>query len=123
MATFKDDISSCEAWKVVIFDTAQTNIGNAYSPTTGVITAPYRGDYVFVWRTFTRGGADANWDLYINDQMALRARSNTSSDSSNESVLPVTLQAGDRVYVKSQGNLNFWALNHSIFAGWLAMAF
>ncbi|PVD27802.1 hypothetical protein C0Q70_12976 [Pomacea canaliculata] len=122
-ATFKDFKTSCEFGKVVIFDTAQTNIGNAYSSTTGVFTAPYRGDYVIVWRSFSLGAGDINWDLYINDQMALRARSLTSGDSSNESVMPVTLQAGDRVYVASPNSLNFWGLNHSIFAGWLVTAF
>ncbi|XP_025113393.1 complement C1q-like protein 4 [Pomacea canaliculata] len=122
-ATFQDPIASCKGDQAVIFDSAQTNVGNAYSSTSGVFTAPFRGDYVFAYQTFSYGGADISWDLYINDQMALRARSRTSDDTSNESVLPVTLQAGDRVYVKSHLDLTFYGRNHSFFAGWLVTAF
>ncbi|XP_025091119.1 cerebellin-3-like isoform X2 [Pomacea canaliculata] len=106
----------------LVFNHVLMNTGGGYSPTTGVFTAPCRGLYVFLVQMFTRGNGHANWDLYVNGHMVLRGESRTHDNASNEYMYPVTLQAGDRVWVYSRNSVYIYGTNHSFFGGWLIKA-
>ncbi|XP_025113734.1 uncharacterized protein LOC112575859 isoform X2 [Pomacea canaliculata] len=107
----------------VVFDLVVTNTGDAYNAATGVFTAPRHGVYVFSAQSFSQSSTDANWDLYVNDQLVLRSRFVTTTDTSHNYVVPVTLEAGGQVYVKNFNVLNIYGTNHSFFSGWLIKAF
>lgn len=107
----------------VVFDLVVTNTGDAYNAATGVFTAPRHGVYVFSAQSFSQSSTDANWDLYANDQLVLRSRFVTTTDTSHNYVVPVTLEAGGQVYVKNFNVLNIYGTNHSFFSGWLIKAF
>ncbi|XP_062292107.1 uncharacterized protein LOC133996497 isoform X7 [Scomber scombrus] len=83
------------------FSKVITNIGQAYSPSTGLFTAPVRGAYYFSFTTLDRrSSAYRNIYIYHNDKRMLL--SYNYSANANESVsnsLVLQLEKGDVVYL------------------------
>ncbi|KAL3060882.1 hypothetical protein OYC64_009149 [Pagothenia borchgrevinki] len=101
-----------------------TNIGQAYSPTTGIFTAPVRGVYYFrfnVWQA--RGSVWTGVELYHNDQMKMRLHDYNDGigfvSASNSMVLQ--LEKGDVVYIVLTSGYGVYddSYNHIIFSGFL----
>ena len=49
--TVSISVSAAQQNKRIIYDKILINIGDGYSPTTGVFTCPSDGEYVFTWST------------------------------------------------------------------------
>ncbi|KAJ4946516.1 hypothetical protein JOQ06_024182 [Pogonophryne albipinna] len=101
-----------------------TNVGQDYSPTTGIFTAPVRGVYYFrfnVWEN--RGSVHTSVELHHNDQMKMRLYDYNDSvgyvSASNSMVLQ--LERGDVVYVVLSSGYGVYddSFNRMIFSGFL----
>ncbi|KAF4114275.1 cerebellin-4-like [Onychostoma macrolepis] len=101
-----------------------TNIGNAYSPITGVFTAPLRGAYMF--RISVYGPASqatpSTVSIIKNGQHVVIAHAHQAGNvvnSSNGAVL--LLEVGDVVYVTLLANrrISDSQSNHNTFSGYL----
>ncbi|XP_042255202.1 heavy metal-binding protein HIP-like [Thunnus maccoyii] len=104
-----------------------TNIGQAYSPTTGVFTAPVRGAYYFRFKGFEV--KSSNWigiKLYHNDKKI------TGSYDANDNIgnvmvssgFVLQLEKGDMIYLVLPSTYVVWdnGNNHSTFSGFLLFA-
>ncbi|XP_044195894.1 heavy metal-binding protein HIP-like isoform X2 [Thunnus albacares] len=104
-----------------------TNIGQAYSPTTGVFTAPVRGAYYFRFKGFEI--KSSKWigiKLYHNDKMI------TASYDANDNIgnvmissgFVLQLEKGDMIYLVLPSSYVVWDNddNHCTFSGFLLFA-
>ncbi|XP_067434129.1 complement C1q-like protein 2 [Thunnus thynnus] len=104
-----------------------TNIGQAYSPTTGVFTAPVRGAYYFRFKGFEI--KSSKWiaiKLYHNDKMI------TASYDANDNIgnvmissgFVLQLEKGDMIYLVLPSTYVVWDNddNHCTFSGFLLFA-
>ncbi|CAI5671850.1 unnamed protein product [Oreochromis niloticus] len=99
-----------------------TNFGNAYSPVTGVFTAPVAGVYYFT--IFYHGGRSYSHYLRIfkNTEMTvLTSDHKTESDGADNggNAVFLQLQQGDQVYVSMAANTYVWGADHTTFSGFL----
>uniref|UniRef100_A0A668T5J6 C1q domain-containing protein n=1 Tax=Oreochromis aureus TaxID=47969 RepID=A0A668T5J6_OREAU len=88
-----------------------TNFGNAYSPVTGVFTAPVAGVYYFT--IFYHGGRSYSHYLRIfknNEMTVITSDHKTESDGADNGGNAVFLQLeqGDQVYVSMAANTYVW---------------
>ncbi|XP_034053534.1 complement C1q-like protein 3 [Gymnodraco acuticeps] len=106
-----------------IYRTAITNIGDAYSPSTGVFVAPVAGVYYFTI-FFHAGGKYATllW-LYKNNELVVMTQEHPSTfDTADNGGNAVFLQLvqGDQVYVQLGANTHVWGGDyHTTFSGFL----
>ncbi|XP_036372042.1 complement C1q-like protein 2 [Megalops cyprinoides] len=107
----------------VVYKTVITNIGNAYSPNTGIFTAPVKGVYYFRMSIFARGSVATNAQLLKNGARIVTADSHKTGDpfenSSNGASL--LLEVGDQVYTRLWAGRHIFdnANHHSTFSGFL----
>ncbi|XP_036375404.1 complement C1q-like protein 2 [Megalops cyprinoides] len=102
-----------------------TNIGNHYSPATGIFTAPVRGVYYFRFTAFGFGShLRIGSMLYKNGQRIVYVSDSQGSGeqddySSNAAVLQ--LEVGDQVYMRLPSNNKVYddTFNHCTFSGFL----
>ncbi|XP_039633689.1 complement C1q-like protein 4 [Perca fluviatilis] len=90
----------------VIYKHVQTNIGNAYNPTTGEFTAPVRGAYHFEWTVVAHG--DRNYPsggrLFKNSERLFAAYEKQAEGfMSSSNGVTLLLEVGDRVFVRLWG--------------------
>ncbi|XP_070709385.1 complement C1q-like protein 2 [Pempheris klunzingeri] len=86
------------------FSKVFTNIGQAYSPTTGIFTAPVRGVYYFRFSMFgDRGSSTIGARLYHNDKVMTWSLGHHASSSYHyinvSNALVLKLEKGDVVYM------------------------
>ncbi|KAL7373214.1 hypothetical protein ABVT39_001481 [Epinephelus coioides] len=108
------------------FSKVFTNIGQAYSPTTGIFTAPVRGVYYFrftVWEVRTSAWTGAY--LYHNEtRMTYSFDLNDNRYVSVSNALVLQLEKGDVVYMALPSGYGVYdnSGNHNIFSGFLLFA-
>lgn len=107
----------------VIYRTVKTNIGNAYSPFTGIFAAPVPGVYYFTFFYHAGGANPVSLALVKNGQAVATAydhrTSHDGADNGGNAVF-LQLQKGDQVFVRLGANTNIWG-NDAIttFSGFL----
>jgi len=108
--------------QTIVFDTALTNVGGAYSTQTGFFTAPSPGTYAFFLHMVHSGIAEDNVkmeaDVYVDNQATLRVTACCHGLSSGSNMVTVTLQEGQTVHVKNVYGTRFHATTHSSFSGY-----
>ena len=121
--------SSPSKHHTVIFDNVVTNIESAYSPNTGVFTAPINGVFVFNWNLYSgyRGVLISNLMVNSDNKGGRRSDSTTSDeDHSSSGCLVVALHQGDEVFVITHSThsikgpiISYPGFYESSFSGWL----
>ncbi|XP_036435944.1 complement C1q-like protein 2 isoform X2 [Colossoma macropomum] len=96
----------------LVYKNVLTNIGNAYNPSTGIFTAPFRGVYYI---RFTAGVYDNNkknigLNLYKNGQHLLHLGENSIDGYAKHvsSGVTLVLAAEDQVYTRLPANYVVW---------------
>ncbi|XP_036435946.1 complement C1q-like protein 2 isoform X2 [Colossoma macropomum] len=96
----------------LVYKNVLTNIGNAYNPSTGIFTAPFRGVYYI---RFTAGVYDNNsynigLNLYKNGQHLLHLGENSIDGIAKHvsSGVTLVLAAEDQVYTRLPANYVVW---------------
>ena len=114
------------AHQTIIFDVAKTNIGSAYSPHTGVFTAPSAGVYVFTW-SIRLVRAEHSFEIIVNAEVYgatfLRAKTTAGGDETVTGTVVVHLSTGDEVFVRTHayvGDGDIYSNTHGqpTFSGW-----
>ncbi|XP_078020618.1 complement C1q subcomponent subunit B-like [Epinephelus lanceolatus] len=108
--------------KTLIYRTVITNIGDAYSPHTGIFVAPVAGVYYFTIFFHAGGHERAGLLLYKNNQLMImtsdhQTEADTADNGGNAAFLQ--LQPGDHVYVVLAANSHVWGTSHTTFSGLL----
>ncbi|GAA6222704.1 cerebellin-1-like isoform X2 [Lates japonicus] len=107
----------------LIYRRVITNIGDAYSQSTGIFTAPVAGVYYFnIFYHAGRAHASALY-LYKNSQLMVMTghhqSDNDNPDNGGNAVF-LQLQRGDQVYVHLAANAYIWGSDyHTTFNGFL----
>ncbi|XP_034055959.1 complement C1q-like protein 2 [Gymnodraco acuticeps] len=114
---FKTDIT-------LKFSKVFTNIGQAYSPTTGIFTAPVRGVYYFRFNMWeSRRSTYTSVVLYHNNQRKMRLSDyiDRSGVVSASNAMVLQLEKGDVVYIVLPSNYGVRDDSHNriIFSGFL----
>uniref|UniRef100_A0A3P9B100 C1q domain-containing protein n=1 Tax=Maylandia zebra TaxID=106582 RepID=A0A3P9B100_9CICH len=95
----------------LIFKRAVTNIGNAYNPSTGIFTAPVRGENIQAGALLYRNG----------EKISIAYELPTSGGVSASNAASLLLQAGDQVSVRLSAYSRIYENpdNHNTFSGHL----
>lgn len=95
----------------LIYRTVITNIGNAYSPSTGIFAAPVAGIYFFTLYHHAGGGHPVSLCLIKDNQVVVMTYDhrtvNDGADNGGNAVF-LQLQQGDQVYVRLDANTHVW---------------
>ncbi|XP_032399902.1 complement C1q-like protein 4 isoform X3 [Etheostoma spectabile] len=107
----------------LIFTRVITNIGDAYSPFTGVFTAPVAGVYYFTMSYHGGGSHDTGLTLVKNNEDIVKANDHSSTydraDNGGNAVF-LRLQPRDMVFVRLAAYLYVWGTDyHTTFSGFL----
>ncbi|XP_045169748.2 heavy metal-binding protein HIP-like [Mercenaria mercenaria] len=103
----------------IVFDNIVTNIGQAYSGTTGVFTAPKDGIYYFIATTMSHSGQFVQTEIVRNGESMVKLYSYDKSHEQGTSGVVLHLNVSDEVWVrhlKTQGE-NLYGHNWSTFSG------
>ncbi|XP_061190789.1 complement C1q subcomponent subunit A-like [Saccostrea echinata] len=107
----------------IVYDGVRSNFHNCYNPSTGHFTAPGKGFYVFSWESLTPAGKIFDTELLVNGARYQMNNCNnlatTASFSSCTGVVPVQLEAGDIVNIRSTSGTYLYGDGWSTFSGWL----
>ncbi|KAF3837283.1 hypothetical protein F7725_004747 [Dissostichus mawsoni] len=107
----------------LIYRTLITNIGGAYSPSTGVFVAQVAGVYYFTIFFHAGWRYDTKLQLYKNDQIMIMTHDfSTISDKADNGGNAVFLQLkqGDQVFVRLLAKTYVWGTDyHTTFSGFL----
>ena len=106
-----------------MFDCVVTNIGSAYSASTGQFTAPSDGVYAFAWTILTHRGKWFNSALVLDGTEKLYNAANSGrvgkSPASSGCTGVLRLKAGQKVWIrKSVDVANHLERKWSSFSGW-----
>ncbi|KAL4618281.1 cerebellin-2-like [Arapaima gigas] len=103
----------------LVYRNVLTNVGNAYSPATGIFTAPVKGVYQFTFTTH----AGANFPTFVllvqNGNILSMISDWIGGDGSNSAANSAIahLNVGDQVYVQLYRGTHLWSGPHSSFSG------
>uniref|UniRef100_A0A8C4DEL0 C1q domain-containing protein n=1 Tax=Dicentrarchus labrax TaxID=13489 RepID=A0A8C4DEL0_DICLA len=107
----------------LVFKAVKTNIGNAYSPSTGIFAAPVPGIYYFTFFYHAAGSQEVFLTLMKNNEDVVRtADHRTSHDGADNGGNAVFLQLkqGDQVYLRLRANAHVWGMQYlTTFSGFL----
>ncbi|XP_028277036.1 collagen alpha-1(VIII) chain-like [Parambassis ranga] len=106
----------------LIFKRVVTNIGNAYSPHTGIFTAPVRGLYHFEWHIGDHGSQPTGAVLFRNSEHIYIAYEHQPSHfSSGSNAATLQLNPGDQVFLRQWVNSQIFdnGNHHTTFSGHL----
>lgn len=123
MSTHEDNPSPHHT---LIFDVAQTNIGNAYNKYTGAFVAPGEGVYVFAWTIYTGVSGKTYFDILVNNSVYGSTFSETGASwyDSESGTIVISLNQGDSVFMRSSQQATTSIRSNDIygtkttFAGW-----
>ncbi|XP_035530878.1 cerebellin-4-like [Morone saxatilis] len=100
--------------KTLVYRTVKTNIGNAYSQSTGIFTAPVPGIYYFTFFYNAGGSQRVSLTLMKNNEAVVKTADNSTShdgaDNGGNAVF-LQLQQGDQVYMHLLANTHVWGDN------------
>ncbi|KAL3869723.1 hypothetical protein ACJMK2_042372 [Sinanodonta woodiana] len=102
------------ASRVLLFDSVETNVGDAFSVEHGFFKAPEAGTYIFTVQVCCYPGTWVFYDIKVRGTTVAEIRAGDSSlyDCSME-VIAHTLNVGDEVWVQHKGGNNVdkhWAM-------------
>tara|TARA_R100001509_G_C4839197_1_gene205982 strand:+ start:91 stop:1038 length:948 start_codon:yes stop_codon:yes gene_type:complete len=107
----------------IIFDTADVNVGNNYSTSTGNFTAPIAGKYLLYTNILSASGTNVGADLKINGtRYAVTEESfpNTSGTYRSTSITSIaSLSANDAVRVENKQGGYYGFSAYTFFGGYL----
>ncbi|XP_037614180.1 cerebellin-1-like isoform X2 [Sebastes umbrosus] len=107
----------------LIYRTVISNIGNAYSPSTGIFVAPVAGVYYFTFFYHAGGTNQANLNLYKDNKLIVwtgDVKSTSDQTDNGGNAVFLQLQPGDQVYVRMDANSWVWGTDtHTTFSGFL----
>ncbi|XP_018543809.1 cerebellin-2 [Lates calcarifer] len=106
----------------VIYKKVITNIGNAYSQSTGIFAAPVAGVYYFSIFYHASGSHGSMLRLFKNSEEIVIAhdfQSDSDRADNGANAVFLQLQHGDQVYVQLAANSHIWGASHSTFSGYL----
>uniref|UniRef100_A0A3P8N5U0 C1q domain-containing protein n=1 Tax=Astatotilapia calliptera TaxID=8154 RepID=A0A3P8N5U0_ASTCA len=106
----------------MIYDHTFVNIGNAYSPVTGVFTAPVSGVYFFTIFSLSGGEHAIRLLFYKNNEVILHIHDHRSDDTADNggNAAFLQLQQGDTVYVRlKEGTHVYKSRTGTTFSGFL----
>ncbi|CAB1346410.1 unnamed protein product [Coregonus sp. 'balchen'] len=98
------------------------NVGDAYSPVTGVFRAPVKGVYYFTYTAFTAKSKKRRVSLFKNTQLMVTVTDDVSdSEDGGSNGVTLQLDAGDEVYTRLMEGFHIFDDNnhHSTFTGFL----
>ncbi|XP_039868849.1 complement C1q tumor necrosis factor-related protein 3-like [Simochromis diagramma] len=105
-----------------IYNHTFVNIGNAYSPVTGVFTAPVSGVYFFTIFSLSGGEHSIRLLLYKNNEVISHIHDHRSTDTADNGGNAgfYQLQQGDTVYVRlKEGTHVYKSRTGTTFSGFL----
>ncbi|KAM9335331.1 complement C1q-like protein 4 isoform 2-T2 [Symphorus nematophorus] len=109
--------------KTLVYNHVVTNIGDAYSPCSGVFVAPVAGVYYFTFFYHAGGENETQLKLMKNCNFIVRTsdhQSNCDTADNGANAAFLQLQEGDQVYVRMTSGSHVWAAEHSTsFSGHL----
>lgn len=111
-----------DAETTLVYKHVVSNIGNAYSPQTGIFTAPVRGVYHFEIFALSNGNSAVDAYLKKNGQGIFMAHeSQSSGHGTGGNAVTLLLERGDLVYVTLPVNRQLYdnTNHHNTFSGHL----
>ncbi|XP_051256974.1 caprin-2 isoform X2 [Dicentrarchus labrax] len=107
----------------LVYKVVKSNIGNAYSQSTGTFIAPVPGIYYFTLFYHAGGSRPAYLTLMKNNEVVVttsdHATSHDGADNGGNAVF-LQLKQGDCVYVRLRANTHVWGSNFgTTFSGFL----
>ncbi|XP_031160164.1 complement C1q subcomponent subunit B-like [Sander lucioperca] len=107
----------------LVFRRVITNIGGAYSPFTGIFTAPVAGVYYFTMFYHAGGAHYSGLNLIKNNEDIVKTSDHPSSSDPSDNggnAAFLQLQPGDTVFVRLATNNFIWGTDyHTTFSGFL----
>ncbi|XP_045169099.2 caprin-2-like [Mercenaria mercenaria] len=104
----------------IIFDNIVTNIGQAYSETTGMFTAPKNGVYYFSATVMSFSGQQLRTEIVKNGQSMVKTYSNDKAHEQGTNGVVLHLNTSDEVWVRHyMGTVgeNVYGYHWSTFSG------
>lgn len=105
----------------IVYDTVLYDTHGAYSSQSGVFTAPHKGLYIFTWTTLVAAGKILDTELIVNGTRKGLGNCNNEGNPGFENcanTVPVVLEAGDTVNVRSVTGNFVHGHEWSSFKGW-----
>lgn len=85
----------------MIFDVVITNVGNAYSPSTGVFTSPISGTFVFYVSAVEYVNWNLHLDIVLNSVSKVQLLAYSSAEhQTGTNMFVLNLQKGDSVWMR-----------------------
>ncbi|KAM9729397.1 complement C1q-like protein 4 [Menidia menidia] len=107
----------------LVFESVQTNIGNAYNSKTGIFTAPVKGAFHFVWYIYGTGGGQTSGAVLVKngERTFIAYQHGIHHHGTTSNGVTLLLESGDQVYVQQWPNTQIYdSINrHTTFSGHL----
>uniref|UniRef100_A0A0E9XS07 C1q domain-containing protein n=1 Tax=Anguilla anguilla TaxID=7936 RepID=A0A0E9XS07_ANGAN len=106
----------------LIYKKVFTNIGNHYSPATGIFTVPVKGVYCFIFTAFSIGKpAGSGVTLYKNAEPIVTSLNWIDAQDYATNAVTLELKVGDQVYMHFPQDRKVYddLLNRTTFSGFL----